>query len=161
MEFDEAFWLDKKFLSEKNIAPPSYIFTDAIIPTWWTQYPSDNPLLTGWLAGPVSYKMKNYPARKLKKLAMESLSSIFLMPVEHLEKKLKSSNIINWINEAYILGGYSYPTLEAEKACGLLKQPVKSSFYFAGEYIAKDSSSTVDAALQSGKEVAEKILGGE
>ena len=40
MEFDEAFWLDKKFLDEKNIPPPSYIFTDTIIPTWWTQYPS-------------------------------------------------------------------------------------------------------------------------
>ena len=67
MEFDEAFWLDKKFLSEKNISPPSYIFTDAIIPTWWTQYPSGNPLLTGWLAGPASYKMKNYSGKETKK----------------------------------------------------------------------------------------------
>ena len=47
LEFDEAFWLDKKFLKEKNIPAPSYIFTDTIIPTLWTQYPSANPLLTG------------------------------------------------------------------------------------------------------------------
>ena len=46
---------------------------------------------------------------------MESLSSIFLMPVDHLEKKLKSANIVNWINEPYILGGYSYPTLKRKK----------------------------------------------
>lgn len=161
LEFDEAFWLDKKFLDEKNIPPPVYIFTDAIIPTWWTQYPSNNPLLTGWLAGPASYRMKNYSEKKLKKIAMESLSSVFLIPVEQLENKLKASKIVNWINEPNILGGYSYPTLGSEKARGLLRQPVENSFYFAGEYVAKNSLSTVDAALQSGREVAGKILKGE
>jgi monoamine oxidase len=159
-EFDEAFWLDKKFLEERNIPPPSYILSDAIIPTWWTQYPSYNPLLTGWLAGPPSYKMKNYSEGRLKKMAMKSLSSIFLMPVRQLENKLKASKIVNWINEPYILGGYSYPTLQTEKARRLLTKPVENSFYFAGEYADKNSFSTVDAALQSGKEVAEKILKG-
>jgi monoamine oxidase len=158
MEFDEAFWLDKKFLDEKNIPPPSYILTDNKIPTWWTQYPSDNPLLTGWLAGPASYRMKDYSENKLKKIAMESLSAVFVMPVAHLESKLRVSKIINWITEPYILGGYSYTTLLTEKARRLLIQPVESSFYFAGEYVAENSLSTVDAALQSGKEVAEKIL---
>jgi monoamine oxidase len=161
IEFDEAFWLDKKFLDERNIPPPSFILSDAIIPTWWTQYPSSNPLLTGWLAGPESYKLKDYSERKLKKIAMESLSSIFLMPVKQLENKLKALEIVNWINEPYILGGYSYPTLLTERARRLLTNPIESSFYFAGEYIAKNSFATVDAALQSGKEVAEKILGGE
>ena len=89
MEFDEAFWLDEMFLEERNIPPPSYIFTDAIIPTWWTQYPSKNPLLTGWLAGPASYRMKNYSEKRLKEVAIESLSAVFLMPVEYLENKLK------------------------------------------------------------------------
>jgi monoamine oxidase len=158
MEFDEAFWLDKEFLDEKNVPPSSYILTDTVIPTWWTQYPATNPLLTGWLAGPASYKMRNYSEKRLKKIAMESLSAVFLMPVSHLESRLRVSKIINWINEPYILGGYSYPTLPAEKARGVLTQPVQNSFYFAGEYAAKNSLSTVDAALQSGKDVAEKIL---
>jgi monoamine oxidase len=161
LEFDEAFWLDKKFLDERNIPPPSFISSDAIIPTWWTQYPSSKPLLTGWLAGPASYKLKNYSERKLMKIAMESLSSVFLMRVEQLENKLKFGKIVNWINEPYILGGYSYPTLQTEKARRILTKPVESSFYFAGEYADKNSFSTVDAALQSGKEVAEKILKGE
>lgn len=158
MEFDKAFWLDKKFLNEKNIPPPSYILTDALVPTWWTQYPSANPLLTGWLAGPASYKMKNYSEKELKEIAIESLSAIFSMPVADLETRSKVSKIINWINEPYILGGYSYTTILTEKARRLLIQPVEDSFYFAGEYVAKNSLSTVDAALQSGKEVAEKIL---
>ena len=157
-EFDKAFWLDAKFLDERNISSPSYIFTDTIIPTWWTQYPSRKPLLTGWIAGPASHKMTKYSEKKLKKIAIECLSFVFLMPVEQLENRLKASKIVNWINEPYILGGYSYPTLDTEKAGEILRQPVENSFYFAGEYAAKDSLSTVDAALQSGKEVAEEIL---
>ena len=158
MEFDEPFWLDKRFLENKNIPPPSYIFTDAIIPTWWTQYPSRYPLITGWLAGPASYRMKNHSENKLKKLAIETLASVFSMHVKVLDKKLMMHRVVNWINEPYISGGYSYATLYTEKASGVLRQPVDNAFYFAGEYIAEDASSTVDAALQSGKEVAEKIL---
>ena len=102
--------------------------------------------------------MRNYSEKKLKKIAIECLSFVFLMPVAELENRLKASKIVNWINEPYILGGYSYPTLDTEKAGEILRQPVENSFYFAGEYAAKDSLSTVDAALQSGKEVAEEIL---
>ncbi len=158
MQFDEPFWLDKKFLRDRNIPPPSFILTDTMIPTWWTQYPSPNPLLTGWLGGPASHKLKNYSEKKLKKVAIESLSSVFLIPVVHLENKLKTCSIINWINEPYILGGYSYSTLPAEKGRALLAQPVENCYYFAGEYAIENSLSTVDAALQSGKKVAEKIL---
>ncbi|MEO8766543.1 MAG: FAD-dependent oxidoreductase, partial [Ginsengibacter sp.] len=157
-EFDEAFWLNKKFLDKKNIPAPSYIFTDTKIPTWWTQYPADYPLLTGWVAGPDSHKMKNYSPRKLKKIGLEALSSVFSMPPEALNDRLKTATIINWIKEPYIFGGYSYPTLQTEMARNIISEPVGNSFYFAGEYVIKDSSSTVDAALQSGQEAAKKIL---
>ena len=73
------------------------------------------------------------------------------MPVNHLENKLKAFKIINWINEPYILGGYSYPTLQTAKARLLLRQPVENAFYFAGEYVIKNSSSTVDACIAKRK----------
>ena len=152
LEFDEAFWLDKKFLDERNIPPPSYIFTDTIIPTWWTQYPSYNPLLTGWLAGPASYKLKNYSEKKLKKIAMESLSSVFLMPVKQLENKLKASKIVNWINEPYILGGYSYPTLQTEKARQAIKQSrLKTLFILQGNMLIKIHSQQWMQHCKAGK----------
>ncbi|MEP6926677.1 MAG: FAD-dependent oxidoreductase [Ginsengibacter sp.] len=137
---------------------PSYIFTDEIIPTWWTQYSSKQPLLTGWIAGPSSIKIKNYSQKKFKIIILKSLSSVFSMHITDIEKKLKNFKVMNWIREPHILGGYSYPTLKTKNAREILQVPFENSFYFAGEYIGKDSSSTVDAALKSGREVAGKIL---
>ncbi len=65
---------------------------------------------------------------------------------------------MNWIKEPYIFGGYSYPTLKTKKAQEVLRKPYENTFYFAGEYLAENSSSTVDAALQSGISVAKQIL---
>lgn len=158
LEFDKAFWLDKDFLKERKIPAPSYIFTDTIIPTWWTQYPHKKPLLTGWVAGPASKKMKNFTQKNFTKFSLTSLSSIFSMSFKVLENRLKYIEIINWIKEEHILGGYSYSTLKTEKARDILLTPFENKFYFAGEYIIKNSSSTVDDALQSGKLVAEKII---
>lgn len=158
LEFDEAFWLDKKFLKERKVSAPSYIFSNAAIPTWWTQYPHTKPLLTGWIAGPSSIKMKNYSEKKLKDLLITSLSSIFLMSFKELESHLKKIEIINWIKEPHILGGYSYSTLPTEKARDILLTPFGNKFYFAGEYLTKNSTSTVDDALQSGRLAAEKII---
>lgn len=158
LEFDCAFWLDKKFLKERNISAPSYIFTGEKIPTWWTQYPSKTPILTGWLAGPSSYKIKNYSEKQFKALLLKSLSALFNMAPDYLEKRLINYKVMNWIKEPHILGGYSFSTLQTEKARAFLNQPYENTFYFAGEYILPNSTSTVDAALISGKKVAEKIL---
>jgi monoamine oxidase len=158
LEFDHAFWLDNDFLKSKHIPPPSYFFADTIIPTWWTQYPSKRPLLTGWVAGPPALKMKNYSERKFKMLLMNSLSSIFSLPTNDIENRLINFKVINWSKEDYILGGYSYSTLQTEEARKFLNQPFKKTFYFAGEYLPENSSSTVDAALQSGKSAAMQII---
>ncbi len=156
LEFDKAFWLEKIFLNKRKIPAPSYIFADTIIPTWWTQYPSKKPLLTGWIAGPASYKMNNYSEKKLRKLSIQSLSNIFSMSVTELEKRLKKMIVINWNKEPHFLGGYSYPTPETEGAQKILRKPFESSIYFTGEYLA--TSSTVNAALQSGIYVSNQIL---
>lgn len=65
---------------------------------------------------------------------------------------------MNWIKEPHIMGGYSYPTLKTKEAQQILREPYNNTFYFAGEYLAKNSSSTADAALQSGTSVAMQIL---
>lgn len=158
LEFDKAFWLEEKFLKERKIPPPSYIFSDAVIPTWWTQYPHQKPLLTGWIAGPASTKLKDYSEKKFANLLLRSLALIFSMPIQELEGHLKKIKIMNWIKEPHILGGYSYSTLQTEKARDILLTSFENKFYFAGEYLPKNSSSTVDDALQSGILAAEKII---
>ncbi len=102
--------------------------------------------------------MKNYSEKEFKELLLASLSAVFSMPAEELEKKLKNYKIMNWIKEPHILGGYSYPTLKTREALGILRKPYEETIYFAGEYLAENATSTVDAALQSGVSVAEQIL---
>ena len=158
LEFDHAFWLDTTFLKKRKISPPSYIFSNQPIPTWWTQYPSKIPILTGWLAGPSSFILKNYSDKKFKTLLIKSLSSIWELPAELIEKRLLNYKVMNWIKEPHILGGYSYSMLSTKSARAILQKPFDNAFYFAGEYIPNNSSSTVDAALISGKVVAGQIL---
>lgn len=158
LEFDKAFWLEKKFLKNKKVSAPSYIFSEEIIPTWWTQFPSTVPLLTGWLAGPRARQMKSFSAKKFENIMLGSLSSILSVEKSELVKKLLNYKIMNWIEEPHILGGYSYATLKTQKAREILLTPFNDAFYFAGEYITQNSSATVDAALQSGKFVAMEIL---
>ena len=54
MIWESAFW--------KNLAPDAlFIFSDCFIPTWWTQYPLDLPMLTGWLGGPAAMSVADEP----------------------------------------------------------------------------------------------------
>ena len=132
LEFDRAFWLDKSFLAERKIPTPSYIFTDAKIPTWWTQFPKKNPLLTGWVGGPVSWKMKNFSNKKLTELAIESLAKIFSVPQKDIERRLQNIIIMNWNKASYFYGGYSFPTLEINAAQEFMTKPVNSMIYLPG-----------------------------
>ena len=52
LEFKEAFWQEEK----KNIG---FLFTGEKIPTWWTQLPKNNCILTGWMAGPKALEFKD------------------------------------------------------------------------------------------------------
>ena len=90
--------------------------------------------------------------------ALHSLSSIFAIDTEILQKNLKASHIHNWIADPFSKGAYSYNTTTSAAAKKILVTPVANTLFFAGEALDKDSNATVEAALQSGKEVAEKIL---
>jgi monoamine oxidase len=158
LEFDEAFWFDKQFLNERNINKPFFIFADTFIPTWWTQLPDERPLLVGWLAGPDANKNSDLNENEFLEKAIASLAQIFKINPENLSKKLKTSKVYNWVKDPFCRGAYSYATLTTKKAIQILKEPIHDTLYFAGEAFAESGTGTVDAALQSGKEVATKIL---
>ena len=65
----------------------------------------------------------------------------------------------NWVSDPFARGAYSYPTIEAEKDQAEIRKPVNNRVFFAGEalYTGKDTA-TVEGALGSGFEVAQKIL---
>ncbi len=77
-----------------------------------------------------------------------------------LQEELTNYKIINWLNQPYIKGGYSYNTLHSEKAKEILSSPVNNTIYFAGEAISRsESQGTVESALQSGHDTAKMLIG--
>ena len=152
LEFKTCFW--KEFDDETG-----FLLTDEEIPTWWTQLPAENNLLTGWLGGPNATKKIFEPEASLLQTALLSLSSIFRIPPGMLQEELINYKIINWLNQPFIKGGYSYNTLHSKKATNILLSPVEATIYFAGEAISKsESQGTVESALQSGHDTAKMLI---
>jgi monoamine oxidase len=153
LQFKESFWEDKK----KNIG---FLFADTPIPTWWTQLPSNYPLLTGWAGGPQAWLLEKNNDDLIQQLALESLSIIFKKTVSEIEGLVTASHVANWIKDPFTRGGYSYATVDSVKAQELFNTPIQDTIYFAGEaFYNGPSPGTVEAALASGKSVGEKLLG--
>ena len=152
LEFKTCFW--KEFDDEIG-----FLLTDEEIPTWWTQLPAESNVLTGWLGGPNATKKVFEPDTSLLQTALMSLSSIFRIPPAMLQEELTNYKIINWLNQPYIKGGYSYNTLSSKQAINILSSPVDHTIYFAGEAISKsESQGTVESALQSGHDTAKMLI---
>jgi monoamine oxidase len=155
LEFKEAFWEKKK----KGIG---FILTNEIIPTWWTQLPSSYPLLTGWAGGPQAWTLENKDDETILDLALQSLSNVFQKTVEELNQMLTASAVANWKKDPYSIGAYSYDTVGSNEAKKLLNTPIDETIFFAGEaFYEGPSFGTVEAALVSAKNVAERIVDGE
>jgi monoamine oxidase len=157
--FEEPFWVHDAI--EKNTGMDmdkvGFIFSDAIVPTWWTQFPKDTAMLTGWLGGPKTEQYKTASEENILAEALNSLSSIFKMEVDVLRKKLKKYHVANWIADPFTRGAYTYETPETKNARMMLKQPVENTLFFSGEALHHADVGTVEAALSSGLEVAKQI----
>ena len=163
-EFKEPFWHDQ--LSEpdggqvrdaRSLEKLSFIFSDAPVPTWWTQRPDEFALLTGWLGGPGSFTAPKRTDALYEK-AERSLCYILKCSPTYLQSQLNHWHISNWTEESNHFGAYTYPMVRTTEARKLLSSPLSNTLYFAGEGIHEgNSSGTVEAALASGMRVADTI----
>lgn len=161
IEFKESFWKKEEIenLVGRKLDKMGFLFADESIPTWWTQYPQDSKLLTGWLAGPACAAWANKPDADILQIAIASLVSIFKMQEDELEKMVVASYVANWVKDEYSMGGYSYPTVQTGEALKLLRQSVDRTIFFAGEAIYDGiSRGTVEAALTSALEVVGHMI---
>lgn len=152
-EFKSAFWEDRG----RTLKKMAFVFSDAEIPTWWTQRPDNTPLITGWLGGPPTWTLPNSKDLLFDK-AQQSLRYIFHCSSEEITSQILQWDIVNWVHDPHTLGSYAYPTTETRHALELIHEPIDDLVYFAGEAIYNGPAiGTVEAALYSGKEVAGKI----
>jgi monoamine oxidase len=157
LEFKEAFWLQ-----DGQLKKMSFLFSEAPIPTWWTQHPQTSALLTGWCAGPAAQHLKDQTDDAILEKAMQSLSQIFQKPIPELEQQLKGKQVCNWVRDDYAQGGYAYVTTHTKKALELLSKPISNTIYFAGEgYHDGLEIGTVEAALQNGQKMAQLLFKGK
>lgn len=146
--FKECFW--KK--------DAGFIFSDEIIPTWWTQLPNKVPLLTGWVGGPKAEALSDEMDEPILQKALTSLSNIFQIPVEELSSKLQSYKIFNWLKNEWAMGAYSYHTPNSAKALKVLNKPIDKTIFFCGEALYDGTSpGTVEAAIVNAKKAVEKL----
>lgn len=156
-EFNEAYWEDKN-TSLRQMPHLHFLFTDATIPTWWSQLPSTHPLLTGWLSGPVTNTVTK-SEEELKQDAIISLAYILNCSEDELKSKLKSLKVINWLQDPLSKGAYAYRTIDTSEAMKVLSKPIEETIYFAGEaYYDGSEMGTVEAALACGEQRAIEML---
>jgi len=131
-----------------------FIFGKAKVPTWWTQSPNEEAILTGWLGGPPAEEFKQVSEEVILKTALDTLSEFFQRELP----ELVSYHILNWVDDPETLGSYSYDTPKTDEARKLLNTPIEQTIFFAGEALYDGNHpGTVEAALITGIDVAKKI----
>ena len=116
-------------------------------------------MLTGWFAGPKADGVSSLSETELIEMGLASLAEIFAMPIDNLRRQLVASRAINWGNDPFARGAYSYATPKTRAAQRLLRQPAGDGIFFSGEALYTGSDiGTVEAALAIGLETAQTIL---
>jgi monoamine oxidase len=158
LQFEDAFWKKKEFTEGRDLDKLGFIFSQAVIPTWWTYHPKDVAMLTGWSGGPNADDLKHLSEQEIIKKALQSLAKIFAISRADLQKKLKASHVFNWSSDVHTCGAYSYDVVNGDKYKKVLKQPVDDTIYFAGEGLHEGVEiGTVEAAVISGTDTAHQI----
>lgn len=160
LQFSEAFWKNPEYTGGKTLDDLFFLFSEAAIPTWWTQHPQQDALLTGWMGGPKAAALQQLSEKELEEKAMASLLQIFAISEEKLRSLLQGAAAHNWSADSYFHGAYSYEVVDGHRHIQTLSEPENHTLFFAGEALhAGTEIGTVEAALASGLEAAKKMAG--
>jgi monoamine oxidase len=156
LRFESAWWVDQR----TDLADLTFLLSDEGIPVWWTQHPTDLPVLTGWLGGPKTAAMASLGEPELIEAGLGSLAEVFGFDPKQLMRTLVAARAINWAQDPLAGGAYSYATPGTRAAQAVLSRKNGGAVFFSGEalYRGRDMG-TVEAALASGLETARTLLG--
>lgn len=158
LEFDEPLWESASLGPAQPLPELGFLFSDAAVPTWWSQYPSSRPLLTGWLAGPAASQRRHHTADNLLAEALTSLAYLLRTTPDFLRQHLRAHHIVNWAADPLALGAYAYSAIGAAQARAALATSVADTLFIAGEGVYDGPYiGTVEAALVSGAEAAARL----
>ncbi len=157
LRFETRWWTD---VERPDLTDLTFLLSDAGIPVWWTQFPDERPMFTGWLGGPKTQAMSHLSEDELVERGLISLAEIFGLSPKQLRRDLVAARAINWANDPFARGAYSYATPKTRDAQSVLARPDAGAILFSGEALYRGPDmGTVEAALASGLETARTILG--
>src|SRR5204863_9432439 len=102
---------------------------------WWQRHPTNHPLLTCWFARPKADRVPPLTEAELIDTGLSSLAEIFELPPDRIGRELVASRAINWGNDPFARGAYSYATPKTRTAQSAMRQPDGTDIFFAGEAI--------------------------
>jgi monoamine oxidase len=152
------FWEEQTIVGKRSTPNLGFLFSEQTVPTWWSQLPKKDSILTGWIGGPVTKKYQNLDENALADLGLNSIASVYNISKEEVKKMVITYLIKDWGKDTESGGAYSFDTINAEDKRQQLSKPLEDTIYFAGEALAETTETgTVEAALESGKHAAELI----
>lgn len=156
LRFARPWWRERR----QDLADMTFLLSGETIPVWWTRYPDQRPVLTGWFGGPRTAELQSLDPQGLVGAGIESLAAIFGLSREDIARDLVATAATNWAHDPFARGAYSWATLRTRAAQSMLAR-ADGPVLFSGEalYRGRDMG-TVEAALASGLETAEMILRG-
>lgn len=154
LRFSRPWWRD----TTEDLADLTFLLSDETIPVWWTQNPSEHPVLTGWFGGPRTAALTGLNRRALIDAGINSLATIFGLSRDDLVRDLVAAAAANWVHDPFARGAYSWATPQTRAAQESLAR-ADGPVLFSGEALYRGHDmGTVEAALGSGLETAEMIL---
>lgn len=159
----EEFWRSEAVQQhmKADLSKLSFVMSDAVIPTWWTQYPRQSRLLTGWLPGPRALRFNEASDEEILHECVRSLSYIFGTAEEDIRNMIDRYKIHNWTRDPYARGAYHYESVDGDYYAHLAGEPVDNTIFFAGEaFGGEHGAGMVEAAIASGLRTAKLVLPG-
>jgi monoamine oxidase len=155
LRFKTRWWAEKR----RELADLGFLRSDATIPVWWTQHPGDHAVLTGWFGGPKTTRIAHLDENALIATGLGSLAGAFGLATQELTGNLVAARAVNWANDPFARGAYSYAMPHTREAQSVLLSASGGPVLFSGEalYRGRDRG-TVEAALASGLDTARTIL---
>ena len=153
LRFERPWWHDRT-------EDLTFLLSDETIPVWWTQRPSDDPVLTGWFGGPRTAELAGLDPQALIDAGIDSLAAVFGLPRNDLARDVVAAVATNWAHDPFARGAYSWATPQTRAAQTILAR-ADGPVLFSGEALYRGPDmGTVEAALASGLETAGLILRG-
>lgn len=154
LRFARPWWRERK----QDLADMTFLLSDETIPVWWTRYPDQHPVLTGWFGGPRAAGLATLDPQGLIDAGLDSLAAMFGLSRQDVARDLVAAAAINWAHDPFARGAYSWATPRTRKAQAILARP-DGPVLFSGEALYRGPDmGTVEAALASGLETAGMIL---